>query len=56
MRAVVGHDFGGIEALNVETAVAPPLADGRLQPRCLAKRATLVVDDIRPSITSISMR
>jgi NADPH2:quinone reductase len=31
MRAVVGHDFGGIDALNVEDVAAPPLIAGSVR-------------------------
>ena len=31
MRAVVGHDFGGIEALSVETVRAPSLVAGSVR-------------------------
>jgi NADPH:quinone reductase len=31
MRAVVGHDFGGIDALNVETTASPPLVSGSVR-------------------------
>jgi len=31
MRAVVGHDFGGIDALNVEDIAAPPLVAGSVR-------------------------